>query len=895
MRQIADDIFKAPREEANLREKGKQRVERREYEDCTAWEGRSCGVPRQHHEPRRTRSSFQPPLIVCVVAHGGWQTKKINEGNNRTNESAHLPLLSQVRWNNASVHKDGGVEILIECEVVNRSMQTKSLLLTLTTVMFMASLVFGQTGDLGAYIAAEDAALGASPGEIHVATSGTISEGKVSLSVGHDLVCDNQVTISLNAGSYIYQDSHTSIKNCIISSTSTPIQGEVQSINTNYVTLDTVTFSGGGNLVYWSGVSDFTIDNNTVTSITGYNPITKSVQLGYYLVNCTRGKVNHLMSSGFVFPAGNDIPAVLGIYLSSQIEINDTAINHVDASYDVGGSAIQIGGSSQISINGGVITHNPNTDGITTESFGATMSRDITITNVDASYDGEIGQNTAAPLGLGDGIDIINSRHVVVSNCIIRGSGYLGNQQPAIWVFIDDDVVVENTDMSDGSMGGIDIAGSPNVRLFNNTIDRNQAAGVLDEWQAGTATNVGKAVTFVDGVSGSFGLAWSPGTAFVFEGSTYQIASVTDSSHLILSTAPPDHSSPANWAVNSTNQQILGGEINDNGQGRFGGQLQVGISWANATSGIISGVTSIDTGAGTQLYALELANDATASLYGDNFSGNVLGGNGILAPLQNISPDSLSFANQAITTTSLAQTVTFAAGAVNVQDLLVQTSGDFSETDNCSGGLSGFATCQIQVTFVPTATGTRNGTLTISNSAPNSPQIVSLTGTGVPHGLGLSIATGGSSSTTITAGTSSKYSLSIGGAGVSGTASLICSGAPRGFTCNVPATEAVSATQSELFTVNVMSTGGAMAAFRPTKLRYFPGLCALTLVGLVILWPLPTTKQPPRRYLASLPLLTIMLLCSCGGGKPDVRTYTLTVTATVGSTSEQLPLTLTVQ
>ena len=86
-------------------------------------------------------------------------------------------------------------------------------------------------------------------------------------------------------------------------------------------------------------------------------------------------------------------------------------------------------------------------DGITTESWGTTTpSYDITITGLDASYNGGQGLNTGAPLSLGDGIDIINSGHVRISNCKILGSGYIGNEQPAIWLFLDDDVVVANSD-----------------------------------------------------------------------------------------------------------------------------------------------------------------------------------------------------------------------------------------------------------------------------------------------------------------------------------------------------------------------------------------------------------------------------------------------------------------
>jgi len=59
------------------------------------------------------------------------------------------------------------------------------------------------------------------------------------------------------------------------------------------------------------------------------------------------------------------------------------------------------------------------------------------------------------------------------------------------------------------------------------------------------------------------------------------------------------------------------------------------------------------------------------------------------------------------------------------------TTGDFSYTTKCpKKGLAAGASCGIDVTFTPTATGSRTGTLTINDSDSNSPQIVNLTGTG---------------------------------------------------------------------------------------------------------------------------------------------------------------------
>ena len=775
----------------------------------------------------------------------------------------------------------------------------RRIVILLANVVSLGCVAVGQTGDLGAQIAAADAKLGASPGQIIVSTSGTISEGEVSLSVGHSLVCTGHTTISLNAGSYLYQNSHTSIKNCIISSTATPIQGEIQSSDTNDLELDNVTFVGGGNLVYWVGVSDFVISDNQITSITAADPATDMVQNGYYLMNCSRGKVNNLVVTGFVFPPGRlSVPAIVGLFNSSEITINNVSINNVDASFAFGGSGIQINGSSHITINGGMITNDAKMDGVTCQSSGTTFSSDITITGLNASYDGHQGLNTTAPLTLGDGIDMINSRRVRISNCTILGSGYSGNGQPGIWLFLDDEVEVSNCTLSDGSTAGIALAGSPNVRLINNTIRQNKESGTFTEAQIGTGTSAGSTVTWVSGLSGGFSLAWEAGTPFMFDGITYKVASVPDDIHIVLTPSPPPHPSPVAWEVDSINEEILGGLIEDNGLGLTGGQTQVGIDWANSTNGIISGVTSTNTGIGDQLYGLELDNLATAILNNDNFAGNLNGG--IDAGLQYVAPSTLSFPDQGVATTSPAQTVTLKAGQIVVQNLLVQVTGDFSETNNCGTQVLAYRICQIQTSFTPTGGGVATGTLTITADAPNNPQTVLLTGTGVSHGLGLSIATGASSSVTVVAGTTAQYLLSIGGAGMSGAVTLSCSGAPKGASCSLPATETLSASQATPFTVSVTTLAHATAALRPTPFRLSPWLGALAMMGCVV-FSRVRPKRPGRRQWLWLPPLLLVFLCSCGGSGNTASSgtpagdYSLTITATVGSTSQQLKVVLTVQ
>jgi hypothetical protein len=771
------------------------------------------------------------------------------------------------------------------------------LLMVVGILVFFAHAA-AQTGDVGAQIATQDAALGAAAGEIHITASGAISEGQISLSAGHNLVCDDGVTISLTAGSYLYQNSNTQITNCIIASTTTPIKGEIQSANTDHVELHGVTFVGGGNSVYWDGVTDFVIADTKIVNITASDPATKEMMSGIFLVNCTRGEVNNLSSGNFVYPVSTSNGGILRMDLSTEITVNNPVIQNVDASFTPGGAAIMIEGSSHIAVNGGVITGNANMDGILGQTYKSNMpSSYLTITGVNSSFNGAEGLNHVQGV-LGDGIDLINMSHVRVSHCTIIGTGSPLNKQPGIWIFIDDDVEIADTEVSDGSTGGIAAAGSRNVRLIRVTANRNQEQGVFAEFQGGTATNVGPAVTWVAGISGGFGQSWAPGTPFTLDGVNYPIASVTDNIHLVLTTSPPDHASPVAWAVETT-EDIQDSVINDNGLAQVGGQEQNGISWADATTGTISGVTSTNTGVGHQLFGLRLDNTSWVHLSNNNFSGNLNGGDGISASQQFVLPTNLSFSNQGIGITSAPQTITLTAGAVALDNLIIQASPNFSQTNNCGTTLSGFGICSIQVVFTPTAAGSLNGTLTITNDAPVSPQTIALTGTGELHALGLTVASGGSDSATLTAGTIAEYSLSIGGTGMSGTASIMCTGVPTGTTCIVPSAIAINPSQATPFVVAVASGKPISGAQRATAFRPVHLLWALAIVGLAIL-PTGANFKHSARLFVLLVFLPIFL-CSCGGrgagsidGTPP-GTYTLTVTATFGTASEQIPLTLLVR
>jgi len=108
----------------------------------------------------------------------------------------------------------------------------------------------------------------------------------------------------------------------------------------------------------------------------------------------------------------------------------------------------------------------------------------------------------------------------------------------------------------------------------------------------------------------------------------------------------------------------------------------------------------------------------------------------ILAPVA-LSPASLTFATtQTLGTTSAAQTVTLTntgSSSLTVSSIVLSGSfaGDFSQTNTCAAPIAGGGSCSINVTFTPTGTGTRAATLLIFYGAGNSPQPVTLSGTGL--------------------------------------------------------------------------------------------------------------------------------------------------------------------
>jgi hypothetical protein len=101
----------------------------------------------------------------------------------------------------------------------------------------------------------------------------------------------------------------------------------------------------------------------------------------------------------------------------------------------------------------------------------------------------------------------------------------------------------------------------------------------------------------------------------------------------------------------------------------------------------------------------------------------------------NLNPTSLSFGDQPVGSTSSPRAVTLtnnSGSTLNFTSIgfIGASSGDFSQTNTCGSSIPNNNNCTINVTFAPSVEGARAATLTIVDSASNSPQTLAVSGNG---------------------------------------------------------------------------------------------------------------------------------------------------------------------
>jgi hypothetical protein len=319
------------------------------------------------------------------------------------------------------------------------------------------------------------------------------------------------------------------------------------------------------------------------------------------------------------------------------------------------------------------------------------------------------------------------------------------------------------------------------------------------------------------------------------------------------------------------------------------GTCTIAVTFAPTTSGAQTGTLTIN----------------------DNAQGNphavTLGGTGI-AGVAGINPSSLTFISAQVGSTSAAQSLTVTNtgnGPLTISG--VQATGDFAITNNNCASVAPSGTCTLQVSFTAASSGARTGTVTFTDSAANSPQVILLFGTGVDFSMS---ATGNSA--IVKAGSTAAYTMSIGSAGgtFSNQVNLTCAGAPAFATCTVNPTSVTPGASSSTVTVTVKTSGLTAQLLAPSTRRGSAFASWTFLLGLGLFGTFLLGGKKGRKHTGMLLLMIALSMgtffsVGCGssnatksvptGNATPSGTYTMVVIGTSGSVQHFTSLTMTVQ
>lgn len=325
---------------------------------------------------------------------------------------------------------------------------------------------------------------------------------------------------------------------------------------------------------------------------------------------------------------------------------------------------------------------------------------------------------------------------------------------------------------------------------------------------------------------------------------------------------------------------------------------------ANLTVGAscVMKVTFTPTATGTRNGSISLTDNATNSPQAVALTG--IGTS--LTPSVSLSPASLTFSTEPLGSSSSAQTVTLSnTGNATLSISGIQINGDFSQTNNCSQSLAAGASCMMKVTSTPTATGTRSGSMSLSDNAANSPQVVSLSGAGVDFKLSTT-----QGNDTIKDGSAATYSIKVSPLGGSfpSAVNLSCSGLPADASCEFSSASVTPGSSSVAVTVTVTTQASTAELVAPSSFRGSPifslwmQLPGLGILGMWLSAPKRRFGKRPRWIPLMLIVATLLLMAGCAGGTgiaPQTGTppgtYTIAVSGASGKLQHTVDLSLKVQ
>jgi len=162
----------------------------------------------------------------------------------------------------------------------------------------------------------------------------------------------------------------------------------------------------------------------------------------------------------------------------------------------------------------------------------------------------------------------------------------------------------------------------------------------------------------------------------------------------------------------------------------LGRSCTISVTFRPTASGSRSASLSITDNASGSPQTISLSGTATGSASSPSGSGTAT------SPAVSLSPTSLNFASQAVSTTSADQAVTLSntgSGGLSITSLAITgtNASDFAQTNTCGSTVAASGACRITVSFTPSGTGSRSASISITDNASGSPQRVALSGTGI--------------------------------------------------------------------------------------------------------------------------------------------------------------------
>jgi hypothetical protein len=258
----------------------------------------------------------------------------------------------------------------------------------------------------------------------------------------------------------------------------------------------------------------------------------------------------------------------------------------------------------------------------------------------------------------------------------------------------------------------ITLSGTGTTSTTNLAIGATMTASSSAPGYPPSNANDGNASTYWESLNGSA----YPQTLTAKLSSSQSLGSVT----LLL---PPS----ASWATRSQTLSVLG---STNGTSYTTLVPSTTYTFNPATGNSVS--LSLPAGTNEQYLQLSFTNNtgwSAAQLSEFQIYGGSGGGGG--SATLTATPTSLAFGNQAVNTTSTAQTVTVMnTGTISATVSSISVAAPFAQTNTCGSTIAAGASCTVGVTFKPTVNGTASANLTIASNATNSTLTVAVSGTG---------------------------------------------------------------------------------------------------------------------------------------------------------------------